>query len=138
MKIDIYIITLWKGTNFAKGSGAYGILLEVVKDGTPYTKEHYAGWENLSYPKLQLRAAVDALAYVTRPCEVKIHMDQGYVTGAWESKCNNGKYMGLWDSLKQRVEKMDNVEIVLDGKHEYASYLTKQLEAGNYPAIKDQ
>lgn len=42
MKIDIYIITLWKGTNFAKGSGAYGILLEVVKDGTPYTKEHYA------------------------------------------------------------------------------------------------
>ena len=58
MKIDIYIITLWKGSNFAKGSGAYGILLEVVKDGTPYTKEHYAGWENLSYPKLQLRAAV--------------------------------------------------------------------------------
>jgi len=34
--------------------------------------------------------------------------------------------------------KMDNVEIVLDGKHEYASYLTRQLEAGNYPAIKDQ
>lgn len=31
MKVDIYIITLWKGTNFAKGSGAYGILLEVVK-----------------------------------------------------------------------------------------------------------
>lgn len=38
MKIDIYIITLWKGTNFAKGSGAYGILLEVVKDGTPLYK----------------------------------------------------------------------------------------------------
>lgn len=128
MKVDIYIITLWKGTNFAKGSGAYGILLEVVKAGTPYTKEHYAGWENLSYPKLQLRAVVDALW----------HMSQDHVTGAWESKCNNGKYMGLWDSLKQRVEKMDNVEIVLDGKHEYASYLTKQLEAGNYPAIKDQ
>ena len=46
--------------------------------------------------------------------------------------------MELWDSLKQRVEKMDNVEIVLDGKHEYASYLTRQLEAGNYPTIKDQ
>lgn len=69
MKVDIYIITLWKGTNFAKGSGAYGILLEVVKDGTPYTKEHYAGWENLSYPKLQLRAVVDALSYLTRQLE---------------------------------------------------------------------
>lgn len=78
MKVDIYIITLWKGTNFAKGSGA------------------------------------------------------------WESKCNNGKYMELWDSLKQRVEKMDNVEIVLDGKHEYASYLKRQLEEGQYPSINDQ
>lgn len=91
MKIDIYIITLWKGTNFAKGSGAYGILLEVVKAGTPYTKEHYAGWENLSYPKLQLRAVVDALSYVTRPCDIKIHIDSGYVTGDWENKKSGKK-----------------------------------------------
>ena len=31
---------------------------------------------------------------------------------------------------------MDNVEIVFDGKHEYASYLKRQVEAGKYPAIK--
>lgn len=137
MKIDIYIITLWKGTNFAKGSGAYGILLEVVKDGTPYTKEHYAGWENLSYPKLQLRAVVDALSYVTRPCDIKVHIDSGYVTGNWETK-KSGKNAELWEALRQKAMKMDNVEIVLDGKHEYASYLTRQVEAGKYPAIKDQ
>lgn len=138
MKVDIYIITLWKGTNFAKGSGAYGILLEVVKDEVPYTKEHYAGWENLSYPKLQLRAVVDALNYMIRPCEVRIHMDQGYVTGAWEHKNNNGKYEELWEALKQKASKMDKVDIDLDGDHEYASYLKRQLEEGQYPSINDQ
>lgn len=44
----------------------------------------------------------------------------------------------LWEALRQKAIKMDNVEIVLDGKHEYASYLKRQVEAGKYPAIKDQ
>lgn len=137
MKIDIYIKTKWKGT-FSQGEGAYGIVLQILKNGTPYTKEHYAGWENLSLPKLQLRSVVDAIAYVNRPCEICIHTDSAYVTGTWSSKNNNGKYMELWETFKKSVEKMEKVELELDGKHEYASYLKRKLDEGGYPTIKDQ
>lgn len=137
MKVDIFITTKWKG-NFAKGKGSYGIILQVEQNGNPITKEHYAGWDNLSIQKLQVRSVTEAIQYITRPCDVVIHTDSFYIVFVIDEKNTNGKYQELWETFFDASNDMKSIKVELDGHHEYASYIKRKLSEGNYSTITDR
>lgn len=137
MRVDIFITTDFAG-NFASCAGAYGIMLQVMKDGRPVTKEHYAGWSGISYQKLNVRAAVEAIQYVTVPCDVVIHIDNAYVQGVAESQKTQGKYKELWLQFFAACNRMKSVRVERESKHEYTRYLKKEIARERFTVVKDK
>ena len=137
MKVDIFITTIWSG-NFAEGTGAYGILLQVVQGDKPVTREHYAGWSRTSIQKLNARAAAEALNYMTISCDVVIHTDNTYVEHVAQTGETNGKYGDIWLMFFAAKNRMKSVTVVRDSEHEYAGYLKRELEQGKYTIINDK
>lgn len=137
MKVDIYITTCWHG-NFAKGSGGYGIALCLADGKRQGVKEHYAGWDSLPYQKLAVRAAADAIQYMTAPCDVVIHTDNPYVEGTVNSGKPGGKYAVLWETFFEAAGRMQSVKAVREKHHEYTMRLRQGLAQGNYITMEDR
>lgn len=137
MKVDIFIQTTFKG-NFAKGIGAYGILLQTMRGGVPRTKEHYAGWSGATCQRLNVRAAAEALNYMTVPCDVTIHTGSCYVKSVAESGETKGKHQDIWMAFFAARNRMERVTIVQESRHEYSAYLKRQLAKGDYTIICDK
>ncbi len=137
MRVDIYITTRWHG-NFANGSGEYGIILQVMQNGEPRTKEHYAGWSHLPYQKLAVRAVTDAMQCMTAPCDVVIHTDNVYVESIINSGKSGGKYIELWESFFDAAKEMTSITVVREKRHEYASYIKQELARGKFITIEDR
>lgn len=69
MKVDIYITSQFMG-RVTKGRGVYGIVLVTQINGKKYAKAHVAGWNDISYQKLNARAVVDAIQCMKKPADV--------------------------------------------------------------------
>ncbi len=136
MKVDIYITTTFGGS-FASGTGAYGILLRTMRGNRPATREHYAGWSGISIQKLNVRAAAEALRYMTTPCDVVLHTDNSYIKYVAEHGDTNGKFPDLWLSFFASRNRMRSVRVELEAEHEYKAYLQEKLSEGRYTVIKD-
>ncbi len=137
MRVDIYITTRWHG-NFGNGCGEYGIVLQVIQNGEPKTKEHYAGWSNLPYQKLAVRAVTDAIQCMTTPCDVVIHIDNVYVEGIINFKELTQKYYELWETFFDAAQRMTSVKAVREKRHEYTSYIKQELARGEFTTIEDR
>lgn len=137
MRVDIFIQTTFKG-NFAKGEGAYGILLQIMRGGIPRTKEHYAGWSGTTCQRLNVRAAAEALNYMTAPCDVTIHTGSCYVKSVAESGETKGKHEDIWMAFFAARNRMKSVTIQQESRHEYSSYLKSQLAKEEYTTICDK
>ncbi len=136
MKVDIYITTTFGGS-FASGTGAYGILLRTMRGNHPVTREHYAGWSGISIQKLNVRAAAEALRYMTMPCDVVVHTDSSYIKYVAEHGNTNGKFPELWMSFFAARNRMRSVCLELESDHEYQAYLQEKLAQGQYTVIND-
>ena len=130
MKVDIFIQTTFKG-NFAKGEGAYGILLQVMRGGIPKTKEHYAGWSGTTCQRLNIRAAAEALNYMTIPCDVIIHTGSCYVKSVADSGDPKGRNEDVWMAFFAARNRMESVTIQQEGRHEYSAYLKQSWRKRN-------
>lgn len=137
MKVDIYITTIFRG-NFAEGSGAYGIVLQVKNGNEPVTKEHYVGWSGISCQRLNARAAAEALNYMTAPCDVVIHTDSQYIQYVAGCGERAGKHRDVWESFFNAGKRMKSVSVVAEGEHEYSNYLKCRLKQGTYKTVKDK
>lgn len=137
MKVDIYITTEFRG-DFKCGEGAYGIVLSTMLRGKEETKEHYAGWKDISRQKLSVKAAVEALEYVNMPCDVAIRTDSPYVKYVAESGNTNGNFPALWLTFFAARNRMKSVTVEVETRHKYQSLLEKGLEKGNYTVIRDR
>lgn len=137
MKVDIFIQTTFKG-NFAKGEGAYGILLQIMRGGIPKTKEHYAGWSGITRQRLNVRAAAEALNYMTTPCDVTIHTGSCYVKSVAESGDPKGRHKDIWMAFFAARNRMESVSIQQEGRHEYSAYLKTELEKKKYTVVCDK
>lgn len=136
MRVDIYITTTFGGS-FASGTGAYGILLRTMRGNKPVTREHYAGWSGISIQKLNVRAAAEALHYMTTPCDVVIHTDSSYIKYVAEHGNTNGKFPDLWMSFFAARNRMRSICVELEPGHEYQAYLQEKLAQGQYTVIND-
>lgn len=137
MTVDIFITTTFKG-NFADCTGAYGIILQLMVSGTPKTKEHYAGWSGLSYQKLNIRAAAEAINYMQTPCDVVIHTDNPYIESVIKTGDHGGKHNDLWLDFFAARNRMKSVTVKREKHHEYDSYLRNELRKGNYTTVEDR
>ena len=133
MKVDIFITVEHRG-NF---ESCAGIVLQVMGEKGPVTKEHYAGWSGISYQKLNVRAATEAIQYMQVPCDVVIHTNNQYVQYVIESGETSGKYRELWLQFFAAYNRMKSVRVERESRHEYDSYLRRELEKGEYTTIKD-
>lgn len=136
MTVDIFITTTFKG-NFACCTGAYGIILQLMVNGTPKTKKHLAGWSGLSYQKLNVRAVAEAMGYMQAPCDVIIHIDNPYIESVIKSGGADGKYGTLWLDFFAARNRMKSVTVKREKHHEYASYLRNELKKENYTIVAD-
>lgn len=126
MKVDIYISMSWEG-RITCGKGRYGIVLQVMINGSTVTKEHYGAMKNLTKQKLAVIAVTDAIQYMTEKAEVVIHFDNKYVVNAIEEKNPGTAYQELWSTFFDACEDMESVN-AFDGWHEYESYLQSMMK----------
>lgn len=110
----------------------------MIRNGEPATKEHYAGWNGISYQKLNVRAAVEAIQYITEPCDVVIHTDNQYVQGVVGFRQTNGKYKELWLQFFAACNRMKSVRVERESKHEYTRYLKQEIAKGRFTMVKDK
>lgn len=111
-KVDIYIDQVYSG-NFKNGEGKYSIVLEVIKDGQPVTKEHFRGYKGTSKNRLPLLACIDALKCMKVACEIKFHVDSpSYIIGSlsflekWKKEgLEKHKNADLWEKYMALADK---------------------------------
>ena len=138
MKVDIYITSQFMGRE-TKGRGVYGIVLVTQINGKKYAKAHVAGWNDISYQKLNARAVVDAIQCMKKPADVLIHLDNAYAEHMIEKGGAAGNaYAALWSTFFERVKLMEKVEVKRCPQHEYTEYLNQRIREGKYSIMKDR
>ena len=137
MKVEIFITTEFHG-RVSKGSGAYGIAIRLA--GRPETvKIHMAGWRGLSYQKLNARAVVEAVQYITAPVPVHIYLDNAYALAMIEKGNVEGNaHRELWESYFARAERLEGVTVERVMEHEYRKELIRRIGAGGYPVVEER
>ncbi|MEI8039372.1 MAG: ribonuclease HI [Verrucomicrobiota bacterium] len=92
------------------GPGAYGAVLVSGK----HRKELAAGYRLTTNNRMELRAAICALEFLTEPCEVELHSDSKYLVQAITAKWLDGWQRRGWKtSDKQPVKNQDLWENLL-------------------------
>ena len=104
-----------------------------------YAKAHMAGWNDISYQKLNARAVVDAIQCMKKPADVLIHLDNAYAEHMIEKGGAAGNaYAALWSTFFDRVKLMEKVEVKRCPQHEYTEYLNQRIREGKYSIMKDR
>ena len=92
------------------GPGAYGAVLVSGK----HRKELAAGYRLTTNNRMELRAAICALEFLSEPCEVELHSDSKYLVQAITAKWLDGWQRRGWKtSDKQPVKNQDLWELLL-------------------------
>lgn len=99
-KVEIFTDGACKGN---PGTGGWGALL--VADG--HEKEIFGGELNTTNNRMELRAVIEALGTLNRPCEVVLHTDSQYVQKGISEWIHGWKARGWKTAAKTPVKNED-------------------------------
>ena len=99
-KIDIFTDGACKGN---PGRGGWGALLVVGER----EKELFGGELNTTNNRMELKAMIEALAALTRPCEVVVHTDSQYVQKGISEWIHGWKARGWKTAAREPVKNVD-------------------------------
>lgn len=99
-KVEIYTDGACKGN---PGPGGWGALL--VAGG--HKKEMFGGELNTTNNRMELRAVIEALDALKRPCEVVVHTDSQYVQKGISEWIHGWKARGWKTAAKEPVKNAD-------------------------------
>ena len=99
-KVEIFADGACKGN---PGTGGCGALL--VSDG--HEKEIFGGELNTTNNRMELRAVIEALGTLTRPCEVTLYTDSQYVQKGISEWIHGWKARGWKTASKEPVKNED-------------------------------
>ena len=99
-KVEIYTDGACKGN---PGTGGWGALL--IADG--HKKEMYGGERNTTNNRMELKAVIEALSALKRPCEVVVHTDSQYVQKGISEWIHGWKARGWKTASKEPVKNVD-------------------------------
>lgn len=99
-KVEIYTDGACKGN---PGRGGWGALLIA---GT-HKKELFGGELNTTNNRMELKAVIEALSALKRPCEVIVHTDSQYVQKGISEWIHNWKARGWKTAAKEPVKNVD-------------------------------
>ncbi|OWW22325.1 ribonuclease HI [Noviherbaspirillum denitrificans] len=99
-KVEIFTDGACKGN---PGRGGWGALLIA---GT-HKKELYGGEPNTTNNRMELRAVIEALTALKRPCEVIVHTDSQYVQKGISEWIHGWKARGWKTAAKEPVKNAD-------------------------------
>ena len=99
-KVEIFTDGACKGN---PGKGGWGALL--VADGKE--KEMFGGEANTTNNRMELRAVIEALGALKRPCEVVLHTDSQYVQKGISEWIHGWKARGWKTAAKEPVKNAD-------------------------------
>lgn len=99
-KVEIYTDGACKGN---PGRGGWGALL--IAGG--HTKEIFGGELNTTNNRMELKAVIEALGALKRPCEVVVHTDSQYVQKGISEWIHGWKARGWKTAAKEPVKNAD-------------------------------
>jgi ribonuclease HI len=99
-KVEIYTDGACKGN---PGPGGWGALM-IAGD---HRKEIFGGERNTTNNRMELKAVIEALGALKRPCEVVIHTDSQYVQKGISEWIHNWKLRGWKTAAKEPVKNAD-------------------------------
>ena len=99
-KIDIYSDGACKGN---PGRGGWGALLVMGE----HEKEIFGGEPHTTNNRMELKAVIEALNLLTRPCEVVVHTDSQYVQKGISEWIHGWKARGWKTASKEPVKNVD-------------------------------
>jgi ribonuclease HI len=99
-KVEIFTDGACKGNPGLGGWGAW-----LVADGKQ--KELFGGELNTTNNRMELRAVIEALTALTRPCEVIVHTDSQYVQKGISEWIHGWKARGWKTAAKEPVKNAD-------------------------------
>ena len=103
-KVEIFTDGACKGN---PGRGGWGALL--IAGG--HTKELFGGELNTTNNRMELRAVIEALGALKRPCEVIVHTDSQYVQKGISEWIHNWKARGWKTAAKEPVKNLSLIHI---------------------------
>jgi ribonuclease HI len=99
-KVEIFTDGACKGN---PGTGGWGALLVAGE----HKKEIFGGERNTTNNRMELRAVIEALATLTRPCDVVLHTDSQYVQKGISEWIHGWKARGWKTASKEPVKNED-------------------------------
>jgi ribonuclease HI len=99
-KIEIFTDGACKGN---PGRGGWGALM--VADG--HEKELFGGEPDTTNNRMELKAVIEALSALTRPCDVVVHTDSQYVQKGISEWIHGWKARGWKTAAKAPVKNVD-------------------------------
>ena len=99
-KIDIFTDGACKGN---PGPGGWGALMVAGE----HEKELFGGELNTTNNRMELKAVIEALSSLTRPCEVVVHTDSQYVQKGISEWIHGWKARGWKTAAKAPVKNVD-------------------------------
>jgi ribonuclease HI len=99
-KIDIYTDGACKGN---PGPGGWGALLVMGE----HEKEIFGGELGTTNNRMELKAVIEALNTLTRPCEVTVHTDSQYVQKGISEWIHGWKARGWKTAAREPVKNAD-------------------------------
>ena len=99
-KVEIYTDGACKGN---PGPGGWGALM-IAGD---HRKEIFGGERNTTNNRMELKAVIEALGALKRPCEVVIHTDSQYVQKGISEWIHNWRLRGWKTAAKEPVKNAD-------------------------------
>ena len=100
MEVVIYTDGACKGN---PGPGGWGALLEYGE----HRKEICGGELKTTNNRMELQAAIEALAILTRPCQIKLYTDSTYVKNGIQQWMTGWKKRGWKTSARKPVKNKD-------------------------------
>jgi ribonuclease HI len=99
-KVEIYTDGACKGN---PGRGGWGALLKTGQ----HTKEMFGGELNTTNNRMELKAVIEALSALKRPCEIIVHTDSQYVQKGISEWIHGWKARGWKTASKEPVKNAD-------------------------------
>ena len=99
-KVEIYTDGACKGN---PGLGGWGALMIAGE----HRKEIFGGERNTTNNRMELKAVIEALGALKRPCEVVIHTDSQYVQKGISEWIHNWRLRGWKTAAKEPVKNAD-------------------------------
>ena len=99
-KIEIFTDGACKGN---PGKGGWGALLVAGEN----EKELFGGENNTTNNRMELKAVIEALTALTRPCEVVVHTDSQYVQKGISEWIHGWKARGWKTAAREPVKNVD-------------------------------